>query len=97
MKEKKFYNVDYMNGMKVIVDGQVINSDKTMFDWLNSFYYHIDGSKRETFSKIYSAFPEPVTRVILIDMFLGKTGPIFEVGNIVAFLLGIQKEYKFNL
>lgn len=94
---KKIYNVDFLNGLKFIIDGQEITSDAMLFKWLNSYYYHLDESKRDELSEIYLAFPEPAVRAIFIDMLSAKTMQIFEIGNLILFLLGIEKEMKFNI
>lgn len=94
---KKKFNVDYLNGMKFIIDGQEITSEAMLFNWLNSHYYHHDSTKREELSKIFLAFPEQAIRAIFIDMLNSKTSQILEIGNLIIFLLGIEKKLEFNI
>lgn len=94
---KKIFNVDYLSGMKFIVNGQEITSEAMLFKWLNSEYYHIVTSNREELSEIYLAFPEQAARAIFIDMLNSKTQQVFEIGNLIVFLLGIEKVIKFNI
>lgn len=94
---KKKYRVDFLNGMKFKINGTEIVSEAMLFKWLNGYYYHLDKRKRDDLSEIYLAFPEEGVRTIFIDMLGDKITHIFEIGNLIIFLLGLEKEIKFNI
>jgi hypothetical protein len=70
----------------------IINSEKVLYDWLNSHEYHADPDKRERIDSLFARLSTPLLRGILVGMLLDKTDAIRYVATFIAVLMGRQNE-----
>lgn len=66
----------------------VVNSEKVLYDWLNSLEWHADPKKRKAIDQLFERLPTPVMRSVLVGMLLDKADAISHVASFVALLFG---------
>jgi hypothetical protein len=78
---------EFQKLVKITSNDQIVNSEKVFYDWLNSYEYHQDESKRETIESVFRPMPNNVMRGILISMLVEKVRAIFNVAEFIAVIL----------
>lgn len=73
---------------------ELVNSEKVLFDWLNSYEYHRDAEKREFTDRLDEALPLEASKVIFLSLLTDKAEAIFNVATLVRVVLGKQKSAK---
>ena len=56
----------------LVSNGRLLNSDETVFDWLNGFEYHRNEEKRQSIEATYGVFSPEAVHTILISMLIDK-------------------------
>lgn len=87
---------EFQETMRISVNDTVINSDRTLKDWLNSHEYHRDADKREAVSSLLHAFPGNLTKGILVNMLIDRMRACINLAKLVAVLLGKQQSLQFE-
>lgn len=82
--------------MVISINDTVINSERTLMDWLNSHEYHRDPDKREAVNDLLNAFPSDFTRGVLVNMLVDKMRACVNLAGLVAVLLGKQRTLNFG-
>lgn len=70
----------------------LINSEKVLFDWLNSHEYHKDKAKKAFIEELHKLLPFDVSKVIFLRLLLHKAVAAVNVANLIRVLLGKQRE-----
>jgi len=83
--------------MKVTLNDQVINSEKMLYDWLNSHEYHRDLDKQEVIDKLFGHTPSDLMRGILMSMLVDKFQAIQNIAAFVAVIFGKSKSLEFKI
>lgn len=87
---------DFQQGVRLVSNKVVVNSDKVLCDWLNSHEYHFDSDKRETVDALFARMPGDLMRTIMISMLVDKVKAIQNVASLVAVLLGKSNQLQFT-
>lgn len=74
----------------------VVNSEKVLYDWLNSHEWHADPEKRQAIDRLFERLPTPVMRGILVGMLLDKFDAVCHVAAFVALLFGRIESLEVN-
>lgn len=61
----------------------VLNSEKVLANWLNSFEYHRDKEKRESIEKLHKIFPLEASKVLFLGLLSDKALAINNIAVIV--------------
>lgn len=74
-------------------DDTVINSEKTLNDWLNSMKFHRDSDKREKLQTLYDEMKlgSGMIDVLLVNMLLDRARVVLDVNKIVKVIVGKVK------
>lgn len=72
----------------------VLNSEKILYDWLNSFEYHRDKEKRQFIQSLHEMFPLDASKVLFLGLLSDKTQAIRNIAILVRVLVGKQKSLE---
>ena len=87
--QRKIYDGrNLQNTVQVLSNGVIINSEKTLFDWLNAFEYHNDKAKIEEIKNLHQLMPLDTSRAIFLMLLTEKVKSIVEIAKFLGLLLG---------
>ncbi|MDP1714010.1 MAG: hypothetical protein Q8L41_04630 [Anaerolineales bacterium] len=66
----------------------VLNSEKVLANWLNSFEYHRDKEKREFIEKLHKIFPLEASKVLFLGLLSDKALAINNIAVIARAIVG---------
>ena len=69
----------------------ILNSDKSVMDYLNGFEYHRDAEKRERLEPTRKFFGDVGLRALFLLLIADKARAIMTIGALCEFLLGARK------
>lgn len=72
----------------------VLNSEKVLYDWLNSYEYHRDKEKRQFIESLHQMFPLDASKVLFIGLLSAKTQAIHNIAALIRVILGKQKSLE---
>lgn len=75
----------------------LINSEKVLFDWLNSHEYHKDKDKKEFIESLHMMLPLDVSKVIFLRLLLHKAMAAKNIAKLIKLLLGQTKELEVSM
>jgi len=75
----------------------LLNSEKVLFDWLNSHEYHRDEDKREFIESLHQMIPLDASKVIFLKLLLHKAIAARNVVDLIKVVLGKQKETSVTM
>lgn len=75
----------------------LLNSEKVLFDWLNSHEYHRDDDKREFIESLHQLIPLDASKVIFLKLLLHKALAAQNVADLIKVVLGKQKEISVTM
>lgn len=88
---RKIYNGQILQTMnKIQIYDVIINSDKVLFAWLNSYEYHRDKNKRNFIDDIQTEFPPDASKAIFLSLLAEKTRAIINLTCLIRVILGKQ-------
>ena len=82
------------SAVEIRSNDELVNSEKVLFDWLNSYEYRRDEEKREFTDRLDEALPLEASKVIFLSLLTDKAEAIFNVATLVRVVLGKQKSAK---
>jgi hypothetical protein len=83
--------------MKISSDEVIINSEKVLNDWLNSYEYHRDLSKRQTIDKLFEYIPKDFLKGLLVCLVFDKVDAIRDIAKIIRTLFGKEPKLTFKI
>jgi len=91
--QHEFYNGKVSQAQYQLRSNQVlINSEKVLFDWLNSHEYHKDKDKKAFIEGLHKLLPLDVSKVVFMTLLLHKALAAINIANLIRVLLGKQRE-----
>lgn len=75
----------------------MLNSERALFEWLNSHEYHHDAIKRESLAPIFRVGPPELGRAIMVFMLIDKTRSVVNLASLVAVLVGKSQRLTFQI
>ncbi len=75
----------------------LLNSEKVLFDWLNSHEYHRDEDKREFIESLHQMIPLDASKVIFLRLLIHKALATRNVADLIKVVLGKQKELAVTM
>ncbi len=81
---------------RVSANGDLINSERTLMDWLNGYEYHRELERRERVASLHRLMPLESSMPIFMDMLGDKVNAIFRLADLVAVMLGKQNDIKVH-
>lgn len=75
----------------------LLNSEKVLFDWLNSHEYHRDDDKREFIESLHQMISLDASKVIFLKLLFHKAIASHNVSDLIKVLLGKQKEIAVTM
>jgi hypothetical protein len=72
----------------------VLNSEKVLYDWLNSYEYHRDKEKRQFIESLHQMLPLDASKVLFIGLLSAKAQAIFNIALLVRVILGKQRSLE---
>lgn len=85
--------------MTITTNDMVINSEKTMMDWLNAYEYHRDQDKKMKLKPIFEMFSHDGARAIFVMFIVDKIKAIQGISDLIKLALGKDEvnSIYFNL
>jgi hypothetical protein len=80
--------------MKITSNGTVINSEQTLFDWLNGYEYHGDRKKRDKIESLHRLMPLEHSIPILMGLLGDKVQAIRQLAGLIAVILGREQSLR---
>jgi hypothetical protein len=78
---------------KISYNDVILNSEKVLYDWLNSYEYHRNIEKRNFIDSLHEIFPLNASKVLFIGLLSNKTQAINNIAVFVRVLTGKQKSF----
>ncbi len=72
----------------------LMNSEKVLYDWLNSYEYHRVKEKREFIDSLHTMLPLEASKVIFLTLLTDKARAIYNIAAFVRVVLGKQKSVE---
>ena len=66
----------------------LLNSERTLMEWLNAFEYHRDRQKQEAIEALHRMVPLEFSRAVFITLLVDKADAIFKLSTLVDLVLG---------
>ena len=75
----------------------ILNSEKVLNDWLNSYEYHRDKEKRKFVDSLHEMFPLDASKVLFLGLMSDKTQAINNIAVLIRVVVGKQKSLEFQV
>ena len=75
----------------ILSNDVVLNSEKVLYDWLNSFEYHRDKEKRQFIESLHQMIPLDASKVLFLSLLADKTVAINNIAALINVILGRQE------
>jgi len=75
----------------------VLNSERVLYDWLNSFEYHRDKEKKKFIESLHAMFPLNATKALFIGLLSDKTQAIYSVARLIRVVVGKQESMEGHI
>lgn len=79
---------------KISSNDVILNSEKVLYDWLNSNEYHRDKEKRKFIDSLHEMFPLDGSKVLFLGLLSDKTQAIHNIAGLVRVVVGKQKSFE---
>ena len=76
--------------VRITSNGTLINSEQTLFDWLNGYEYHRDPAKRDKIAALHHVIPLEHSMPVLVGLLGDKVQAITQLAALIAVILGQQ-------
>jgi hypothetical protein len=76
------------------VNNDLVNSEKVLYDWLNSHEYHRDKGKREYIKGLSEVLPFEALKAIFVFLLMEKVRAIHDFDELVRVVLGKTKRLE---
>jgi hypothetical protein len=83
--------------IQIQADGVIINSEKVLNTWLNSFEYHREQDKKKEIERLHALLPLEASRAIFLMLLSHKALAIFNVAHLVGLLLKKKETLEISL
>jgi hypothetical protein len=70
----------------------LLNSEKVLFDWLNSHEYHRDEDKRQFIESLHQMIPLDASKVIFLRLLLHKAVAARNIADLINVVMGKERE-----
>jgi hypothetical protein len=75
----------------------LINSEKVLFDWLNSHEFHREEDKKEFIESLHQLIPLETSKVIFLGLLIDKAKAAINIASLIQVILGKQDEIEFAM
>lgn len=97
-QQREIYSGKTMQSMYQIFSNDVlINSEKVLFDWLNSHEYHREKGKQEFIASLHQMIPLDASRVIFLRLLTYKAVAVHNLAAFIQVILGKQKSLNIKM
>lgn len=90
--------LDYFTGkrnnslFKVSSQNVVLNSEETLFNWLNSYEFHRDKEKRDIIDELHRVMPLDYSKVLFLRLLQDKYIAVYNLAVFIRVLMGKQDD-----
>ncbi len=83
---------NYQSYIQIRSNEVLLNSERTLFDWLNSHEFHRDEQKVEFIENLHQLIPLEASKVIFLGLLIDKATASLNLAMLIRLALGKQKE-----
>ncbi len=91
-----FEGEEFQKSMQISLNEVILNSERTLNNWLNSHEYHRDPERRPAVSDLMAAAPGDLARGVMVNMLVEKTRAISNTAGLVALLFNRSERISFT-
>jgi len=96
-EQRKIYSGKKMQEMiQISSDDVILNSEKVLLDWLNSYEYHRNGEKKHFIDTLHQMFPLEASKVIFLQLLSDKTKAIINLSHLSEVVTGREKNISLR-
>ena len=78
------------SAFRILSNDVVLNSEKVLYDWLNSFEYHRDKEKRQFIESLHQMLPLDASKVLFLGLLADKVQAINNIAALISVIVGRQ-------
>lgn len=75
----------------------ILNSEKVLMDWLNSYEYHRDQDKKALVDRLFRMMPVDISRAVMLLLVVGKVEAIRSLGGLVELVQGKRRDFEATI
>lgn len=83
--------------LQITSNDVLLNSERVLFDWLNSHEYHRDEEKRKFIESLHQILPLEASKVIFLRLLINKAVAAINLTSIILVVLGKQKKLGLRM
>jgi hypothetical protein len=83
--------------MRLQANDVTLNSERVLYDWLNSHEYHRDPDKRGAIEALFSGLPGDLARAVLVSRLIDKANAIGHLAQLVKLLTTKDQKLAFTV
>ncbi len=91
LQKELFNGKKSQEGWQIESNGEILNSEKILYEWLNAHEYHRDKDKQELIKFLHQIVPLEASKVLFLGLLSNKTKAILNLASFIYVLLGKQK------
>jgi hypothetical protein len=97
-REHELYSGKNMQSkLKITSNDAVLNSEKVLFDWLNSHEYHRNKEKQEFIASLHQMMPLDASKVVFLQLLVDKAFAVFNLAAFIQVVLGRSSGFSTAL
>ena len=74
----------------------IVNSDNTLYNWLNAYEFHHEEQKKELLSLMHKIFPKEASRAIFVMLLIDKSKAIQVLNGLIRPVIGKVKSVNID-
>jgi len=95
-EQRDYYSGKMMqNVVRISSNDVLLNSEKVLLDWLNSYEYHRDKNKKAAIDELHQMFPLDASKVLFLQLLNDKAIALHNMTALIRVIIG--KQTGFNL
>lgn len=94
-KQRELYDGSQVQRIfRVVSNSVIVNSERILYDWLNSHEYHRDPDKRASIDNLFKRMPSELLQGLLVSMIVDKVRAVCNVASVVAVVIGRSEQIR---
>ncbi len=94
LQKNKFNCKNTQNGVEIKSDGEIINSEKMLLQYLYAHQYHKDKDKQKSLEELHHLMPLDASKIFFLRLLLDKAQAIFCLADFIDLIFGKYKQIE---
>lgn len=92
LQHKMYQGKNFESLVQIRANGVLLNSHKTLFNWLNAHEYHRDDEKADALEELHQLFSLEVSKTIFLRLLWDKAIACLNIASLIKVALGKESE-----